>query len=186
MLKLTKEVLKGVISCLIDECSKNHQSVEPYAKELEESYTGISAIFKEIRDSEKEKAEKDCKDIIKELDSIFLPHNKTLCPECKNCCCTGCWDARGHFHLNPNYTGSTGSIAGRAAINEKMKKYEWGPNGFLGPNGCTLPRAERSETCLFHICGKMQEALGKEGNARFTHLREKYYVAVKKLKRVIH
>ena len=87
--------------------------------------------------------------------------------------------------MSDGYDNDKASIAGRTAINEKMKKYEWGPNGFLGANGCTLPRAERSETCLFHLCGRLQEALGKEGNARFTYLRDKYYIAVKKLKRVI-
>lgn len=90
--------------------------------------------------------------IINELAYIFDPLCSELCSGCAVSCCEPCVREKGYYkdekfeQLKSKYT-----------FDEKR--------GFLGPNGCFIPRIFRSTRCLYHICLRIQFKIIKEKGA---------------------
>jgi hypothetical protein len=64
-----------------------------------------------------------------------------ICAGCKTfTCCDQCYASEGHFLPLPEN------------LQELKDKYGWNKLGFLGKEGCLLPRELRSEMCLTWIC----------------------------------
>ena len=96
--------------------------------------------------------------IIQELSSLFDPLCSELCPGCTISCCEPCAREKGYYE------------DGR--FEDMRASYGIDPQkGFLGQNGCVVPRLLRSKRCLYHICLRIQFRLikesGAEGFARF-------------------
>jgi len=96
--------------------------------------------------------------VIQELASLFDHLCGELCPSCTISCCEPCVREKGYYQ------------DGR--FEEMRAQYGFSPQkGFLGPNGCILPRLFRSKRCLYHICLRMQfniiKKSGPEGFAKF-------------------
>lgn len=123
-------------------------------KKIDVKIPGILEIYDNILKEEKENSEQKLKDLCIELGNILDPINKEICNSCKDCCCKDCWYSHGHFQ-------NICDIKQRKEFEERARKYNWTEKGFLGDNGCKLPRYLRSNTCLRHICGKIDKELEK-------------------------
>jgi hypothetical protein len=99
--------------------------------------------------------------IIKELASIFDPLCSELCSGCTVSCCEPCAREKGYYKAE--------------RFEELKRKYSFDEKkGFLGPNGCLIPRLLRSTRCLYHICLRIQFKIIKEkGPDGFTKFKEK-------------
>lgn len=96
--------------------------------------------------------------IIQELSDLFDPLCTELCPSCTISCCEPCVREKGYYEDE--------------RFEEMRVQYGFNPQkGFLGPNGCILPRLLRSKRCLYHICLRIQFSIikksGAEGFAKF-------------------
>ncbi len=99
--------------------------------------------------------------IVKELASIFDPLCSELCPGCSVSCCEPCVREKGYYK-----DWQFEELKRKYAFDEK--------NGFLGANGCLIPRLYRSHRCLYHICLRIQFKIIKEkGPDEFTKFKDK-------------
>ena len=99
--------------------------------------------------------------IIKELACIFDPLCSELCWGCTISCCESCVREKGYYKDE-----KFKELKSKYAFDEKR--------GFLGPNGCLIPRLFRSARCLYHICMRIQFKIIKEnGSDEFNKFKEK-------------
>jgi len=123
-------------------------------KKIDVKVPGILEIYEEILKKEKNNYKETLKNLCNELGQILNPINKEICSNCERCCCRECWDIKAHFSFYNNKEKED-----KLEFNKLMKLYNWNENGFLGKEGCNLPRENRSRTCLNYICDKMRRKL---------------------------
>jgi len=99
--------------------------------------------------------------IIEELASIFDPLCAELCSGCAISCCNDCVKEMGYYRDKQ--------------IEDLKSKYSFDEKkGFLGAQGCCIPRPDRSERCLYHICLRIQMNVIKEkGPTEFASMKER-------------
>ena len=133
---------------------------------------GIKQVLLDFLAEEQEQAQPKIKVLADELDTIFTPLNKEICGVCKKheCnkvagrnvgCCSQCYTNQGHFSRSDDF------VSARQTLGKLIDKYGWDHvYGFLGSNGCMLPREYRSNTCLSHMCDNLRSALSPEQRDR--------------------
>lgn len=140
-------------------------SIRKIFEEADRHCAGIKQVFQDLLVEERNGAFPWIKALAEELDTIFRPYNTEVCSVCKAHerhkvedrnigCCSQCWVNHGHFNF------STDFVAARRELGKLMDTYGWDHvYGFLGKDGCMLPRESRSNTCLNHMCDEFQKAL---------------------------
>jgi hypothetical protein len=130
-------------------------------------------VFKILIERYRKASEKDIPHLVKKIDEVYLPFNKEKCTNCTNCCCKECATNKGYLHVSgdefiklskmygfePNKENSYGGIESRGI-------------GFLGPDGCKIPRELRSHTCLNYCCDKEVQEKALQYVHVLTNIRE--------------
>jgi hypothetical protein len=92
--------------------------------------------------------------ILKAIDNICKPVNDKYCATCKVCCCKNCSECDAHYRISGKITNRFRAIV-RQGLDELKSVYGWNDKkGYLGADGCKLPRVFRSLTCLRFTCNK--------------------------------
>lgn len=168
---MSKLVLADVVKPILlsmRKCELTQNEILRVFEGADKNCEGIKQVLSDFLAEEQAQAQPKIKVLADELDTIFTPLNKEICGVCirHECnkvagrnvgCCSQCYTNQGHFSKGDDF------VSARLALGKLIDTYGWDHvYGFLGEEGCVLPREYRSNTCLSHMCDNLRSALTPE------------------------